>query len=197
MPSIGKRIRDVERLLRKYEGNDDMKEKLSSDLQTLMSEQQQSHVRLKQKEYAIKYHKAKFFERKKVLRTVNSVENEMKRIRELLKNGHFETIEKLGILDKLSYYEDLQNRLIRDLAYILYYPKEMKYISLFGQRHSLEEDNETTDFNESSERIKSAIVYEKLRSIHLDHVSLKNQERAKSLALSFWDEDKKVIACSQ
>ncbi|OZJ03653.1 hypothetical protein BZG36_03930 [Bifiguratus adelaidae] len=108
---IKKRIRDTERTLRRDNVTAKQRNELTRKLramQLLMIDKQVDEL---ERKMATKYHKVKFFERKKV-------ERKLKQLR--LDKGAEDNEQKIHDLEV-------------DLNYIRYYPKTEKYISLFPE----------------------------------------------------------------
>lgn len=101
---------------------------------------------------AIKYHMVKFLERKKVTRMIRSVDGKLK------ENEDSHQLVKM------------RDQLLEDLAYIMYYPKEMKYVSLFPSKGHDEDDEPP-----SRDGDRSTVTSAKARSIATkewrDHLS--------------------------
>ena len=109
---------------------------------------------------AIKYHMVKFLERKKVTRMIRSVDGKLK-----------ETQHSVGLADEDSHQlVKMREQLLEDLAYIMYYPKEMKYVSLFPSKGHDEDDEPP-----SRDGDRSTVTSAKARSIATkewrDHLS--------------------------
>ena len=147
MPPTGKRIRDITRLLSRPNIDEVSRESLTREIERLKAQQDTNVRNEKEKQIAIKYHGIKFFERKKALRNILQVQKKISDAS--LKDKELKKLEK----EKASH--------MTDLAYILYYPKSMKYISLF-----------VAGDDENSEK------------------SLKLKDSARSQAVAAWEADK-------
>jgi len=109
-------LRQTRRLLAKDTLAADVRVETERRLKALEAELQQAELARKERAFALRYHKIKFFERQKVTRKLKQV-----------KNG-LETASSATSTKKLS--SELDNLRV-DLNYILHYPKTKKYISLF------------------------------------------------------------------
>lgn len=99
---------------------------------------------------AIKYHMVKFLERKKVTRMIRSVDGKLKG-----------TQHSVGLADEdIHQLVKMREQLLEDLAYIMYYPKEMKYVSLFPSKGHDEDDEPP-----SRDGDRSTVTSAKARSI--------------------------------
>jgi hypothetical protein len=100
MPSNLKKIRDIERMMKKFGETPELQAKLAQ------AKQGKEKVKLneKMKKNSTKYHMVKFLERKKVTRLVRSVESKIKQ------EGDAAAKAKL---------EKNRDRLLNDLAYIM------------------------------------------------------------------------------
>jgi len=116
MPSIQKKIRDLERVLKKKGDAPD-----TAALQARLSELQQANLQNvqsdKDKKLSIKYHMVKFVERKKLTRKIRNVDTK-------LKSG-------LNAKDEAALQAQRQ-ALEEDLAYVMYFPRSSKYVALFA-----------------------------------------------------------------
>lgn len=73
MPAVGKRIRDIERALRRATASKDTEREtaLREVLQKLQEEKKTNEVKIKEKNNSQKYHMVRFVERQKVPRTTS------------------------------------------------------------------------------------------------------------------------------
>ncbi|KAG0700202.1 hypothetical protein DFH29DRAFT_983162 [Suillus ampliporus] len=96
----------------------------------------------KERTYAIKYHKVKFFERQKLVRRIKQVKRD-------LTSAQGKEREKLeGELDDLRV----------DLNYVLHYPRTKKYISLFPpERRHVDPISTTSDDNDQRITVRALI----------------------------------------
>lgn len=117
------RIRDLKRRLQRERAKESVDASVISDLETsiagLSAAEEDAaaarrHFEL-QKKYAQRYHKVKFFERRKVERKLGQVRRSLQH-------------------DMTPELRRRESELIDDLDYIKYYPRDKKYISLFGGR---------------------------------------------------------------
>ena len=105
MPSNQKKIRDLERLLKKHGDSAELQLKLEQARKAKDDVQ----VKEKTKKNATKYHMVKFVERKKVTRMIRALDSKIK------KQPGSATVTSL---------EQKRNELLDDLAYIMYVVKE-------------------------------------------------------------------------
>ena len=113
MAPIGKRIRDVERALKRCVP--EKEEGLRQTLAALQLEKKANETKLREKNNSQKYHLVKFVERQKLCRRVHKVDNALQSV---------ESKSEKKALTKQR--EDL----VDDLTYVMYYPMSMKYIGM-------------------------------------------------------------------
>jgi hypothetical protein len=108
-----KKLRDLERLLKKKQakGDDDC-ESLVKKIDELKEVKEEVKFQERKKKNAVKYHMIKFIERKKLTRSIRSLESGDK-------------AEDKKTKKRLQ-------QLREDLAYVMYYPSEHKYVALFA-----------------------------------------------------------------
>lgn len=100
MSSNQKRIRDLERMMKKFGNTPDLLAKLEAAKQSKGDVQ----VKEKMRKNSTKYHMVKFLERKKMTRSIRSVESKIKKE---------EDAAELAVLNKK------RDKLMEDLAYIM------------------------------------------------------------------------------
>ena len=117
------RLRDAERWLRRLETNGADQEQITNAqkaVEELRSEKASDEVQRKridkEKRYAERYRKVKFFEKRKVLRRLKRLKREM-----ASSSPPSDGKERLEALEG-------------DLAYVSFYPKDRKYVGLFTVR---------------------------------------------------------------
>ncbi|KAI4518250.1 hypothetical protein K525DRAFT_288607 [Schizophyllum commune Loenen D] len=111
-------LRQARRLLQKDKITADVRNNTERRIKALEEELEKAELARKERTFAAKYHKVKFFERQKALRKVQRLKRE---------------------LAEKPEDEDLQSRLFErrvDLNYVLHYPKLKKYISLYPPQKS-------------------------------------------------------------
>ncbi|RCK65189.1 rRNA-processing protein EFG1 [Candida viswanathii] len=129
---IKKKIRDIERLLKKNAKLPaDKKIEYDRALKALRVELQNSQVQNKAKVISKKYHMVRFFERKKAVRKLKNLRKEFE---EVLKTEVRKDIKKAR---KQVKHGEI------DLAYVILFPKTEKYISLYPSPN----DEDQTDPN--------------------------------------------------
>lgn len=114
--STQKRIRDLQRLLAKKGGDLEAAEAIKVKIQRLTETKIANVEKEKEKRNATKYHMVKFFERKKLTRKIRKIDAELKSV----------TDRKQEKALKIE-----RQRVIEDLAYVMYYPNKLKYVALF------------------------------------------------------------------
>ncbi|KAJ2808952.1 18S rRNA maturation protein [Coemansia guatemalensis] len=134
-----KQVRDVSRLLNRKGLASTARVELERRLKALTIQQGQLTNSQKDKANASRYHKIKFFERKKVDRMLKQIDKKLEP-----KEIDSETREKL-IAEKQD--------LLVNLNYTIYYPNEFKYISLFPADPS----STTEDTAEKRETIRLSV----------------------------------------
>lgn len=116
MPSTKAKIRSIERLMRNRNLGDEATGTLRAQMEDLRSKNDENVRKERERQIATKYHKVKFVERKKITR----------KIRQMEKNSTSDSKGSAGECQE----DDPLYELYCDLAYIMYFPKAMKYISL-------------------------------------------------------------------
>ncbi|KIJ51263.1 hypothetical protein M422DRAFT_776549 [Sphaerobolus stellatus SS14] len=110
-------LRQTKRLLAKENLAADVRIESERRLRSLEADLAKAERARKERSYATKYHKIKFFERQKVCRKIKQLKKEIE--------------DSQTSLEKLSSIRDTLLARRVDLNYILHYPKTQKYISLF------------------------------------------------------------------
>ena len=113
MAPIGKRIRDVERALRRCVP--EKEEGLRETLAALQLEKKANEKKLREKANSQKYHLVKFVERQKICRRVHKVDKALQSVES--------KSEKKALVKQ-------REALLEDLTYVMYYPMTMKYIGM-------------------------------------------------------------------
>ncbi|KAI5066967.1 hypothetical protein GOP47_0017495 [Adiantum capillus-veneris] len=119
-PSIKNQIRAVERLLKKNLPAEvqDVQKKRLEDLKNQGEEHQRAEL---ERKMALRYHKVKFFERRKI-------ERRIKQLEKLLEGTNATEA------DAMKEHPDLNTQLAQlkeDLEYVRFFPRTEKYVSLF------------------------------------------------------------------
>ncbi|KAL1741748.1 hypothetical protein HDZ31DRAFT_44750 [Schizophyllum fasciatum] len=117
-------LRQAKRLLQKDNITADVRNNTERRVKALEEELEKAELARKERTFAAKYHKVKFFERQKALRKVQQLKRE--------------------VADKPD-DTDLQSRLFErrlDLNYVLHYPKLKKYVSLYPPQKSNDADSQ-------------------------------------------------------
>lgn len=145
---IKKKIRDITRLLSKDTLPADVKIANERALKTLKLELEKVQTDNKAKKLAAKYHKVRFFERKKAMRFYKKSEKAIKDIEEQIANCKESDGEEIKELKKkLKKEKRVFEHCKVDLAYVLNFPKTEKYIALYA----------TTDMENLPKKAKDGI----------------------------------------
>lgn len=141
---IKKRIRDLERLLRKKKDilPDTVIIEKERTLDALKLELENAELKRKAKKYSAKYHMVRFFERKKALRKYNQI---------LKKYNNDKSNESLK--------KQLLERKI-DLCYIVNFPRTEKYIALYAN----DDDDDNTDSSNKVENPIRKLIIEQMEN---------------------------------
>ena len=118
MAPIQKAIRDIERCMKKKKEKGESTEFLEKKLALLYDDKTISEQIQKEKRNSAKYHMIKFVERQKLVRKIRSLDQQI-------------TADEQGT--KTASLNDSRAVLMEKLAYVLYYPKELKYVALFAE----------------------------------------------------------------
>ena len=116
MPSIQKKIRDLERVLRR-QSDESTVEAIKAQIASLKETSESNKTADRERKFSTKYRMVKFVERKKVTRKLKQVDTKL---------------QDASLAEALK--EDLhaqRKQLEDDLAYIMYYPGGLKYHALF------------------------------------------------------------------
>jgi hypothetical protein len=149
MAPLQKMIRDLERCIRKKVEKGESIDELKARLKQLKSTKTDADAKKKEQKNATKYHMVKFVERQKVVRKIHAVDKK-------LADG------ALVANDDREQLVDARSALVHDLAYILYFPSSMKYISLFG---AVDAENDSKSHRKQQEARKIAIAeWERVKS---------------------------------
>lgn len=128
---LKKRIRDIERLLKKDNLKADIRIGNERALKGLKIELETTQMNLKAKTLAKKYHMVRFFEKKKAVR-------KYKQAKKLL-----EEVAKTEVKKDIKKARKLVKHCEVDVVYVILFPKTEKYISLYP--NAKEEDAKTTN----------------------------------------------------
>ena len=114
-----KKIRDIERLLKKDKLPADVRTENERAVKALKVELQNTQFNLKAKQVAKKYHMVRFFEKKKAVRKLKQA------------NKNLEDISKTDVRKDIKKARKQVKHCEIDLAYVIMFPKSEKYISLY------------------------------------------------------------------
>jgi hypothetical protein len=181
---IKKKMRDIQRLLSKKRDSLPADVILENEraLETLKVELQNAEQSLKVKKMAKKYHMVRFFERKKALRKYKQAKKE-----------HDELIADKSEKKEIKKARKRLNHAEIDLAYVVNFPKDHKYIALFPNEEGekVQDDNvkkgllQTDEFRNSFKKEIENMVKENRLPISLeDAITGKTGDRM-TLASSF------------
>lgn len=135
-------LRQTRRLLAKESLAADVRVETERRLKALEADLARAETARKERTYAMKYHKVKFFERQKLVRRIKQVK------RDLTSAQGKEQTKLEGELESLRV----------DLNYILHYPKTRKYISLFPpERRQIDTVSTTSDDNDQRISVRALI----------------------------------------
>ncbi|KAG1767482.1 hypothetical protein EV702DRAFT_1146805 [Suillus placidus] len=135
-------LRQTRRLLAKENLAADVRVETERRLKALEADLARAETARKERTYAMKYHKVKFFERQKLVRRIKQVK------RDLTSAQGKEKTKLEGELESLRV----------DLNYILHYPKTRKYISLFPpERRQIDTVSTTSDDNDQRITVRALI----------------------------------------
>lgn len=129
---IKKKIRDISRLLSKDNLSADVKIANERALKTLKLELEKVQTDQKTKKLVQRYHKVRFFEKKKSIRFYKKSEKIIKDIETEISNTTDET-EIKELKKKLKKEKRIFEHCKVDLAYVLNFPRNEKYISLYAK----------------------------------------------------------------
>lgn len=140
-------LRQTRRLLAKESLAADVRVETERRLKALEADLARAETARKERTYAMKYHKVKFFERQKLVRRIKQVKRD-------LTSAQGKEREKLDI--------ELEGLRV-DLNYILHYPKTKKYISLFPpERRQIDSVSTTSDDNDQRIAVR-ALIQDQMR----------------------------------
>ncbi|KAG7928105.1 hypothetical protein KL925_001405 [Ogataea polymorpha] len=122
---IKKKIRDITRLLKRDNLASNVRLENERALEALKSELAAVQATLKAKKLAQRYHKVRFFERKKAVRRYKRALKELKELE--AKDGDPKAIKK-----EFKKQKKVVRHCEVDLAYVLNFPKTEKYIALYA-----------------------------------------------------------------
>lgn len=121
MAPIQKAIRDIQRCMKKKKEKGESTEVLEKRLALLIDDKSISEQIQKEKRNSAKYHMIKFIERQKLVRKIRSLDQQ---------------IAASVDVDSTAILKEKRIELMEKLAYVLYYPKEFKYVALFAETDS-------------------------------------------------------------
>lgn len=116
---VKKKIRDIERLLKKDKLPADVRNENERALKALKVDLDKTQSQLKTQKIAKKYHMVRFFERKKAIR-------KLKQARKT-----FDEVSKTEVKKDIKKARKVLKHCEVDVAYVVLFPKDEKYISLY------------------------------------------------------------------
>ncbi len=174
MAPLKKRIRDLERTLKRKSPEDEGYSVLLENLNKLKTEVDKKNDIEKEKKLAKKYHFVKFVERQKLVRKIHNIEHK-------LDEPNISKKEKSELKDEKKKLKD-------DLIYVIYFPHSFKYLGLLYT---------------SSHNIITSIKFFIIHYLSLalfgknvdneDDYTINQREKARALAKEAYKADKDVI----
>ncbi|OQR97103.1 hypothetical protein ACHHYP_12748 [Achlya hypogyna] len=143
--SLKNKVRNLERFLKKDTLPDDIRAAKAEELAALHAQMGTKAKQEQEREIALKYRKVKFFDRRRVMRT-------LKKLKQQLASEPTKALEKE--------YEAAK----KDMMYIYYYPKGEKYINLFPDK--AKKPLSTEDLARQAELKKAAVKAYKVEESH-------------------------------
>lgn len=144
MPSVQKKIRDLERLIVKI---GDPTADLARRLAILKEEKAQHEKNEHDRKMCDKYHKVKFIERKKITRKLRAIDSQIA--------GRTPSLESSENLT------EKRQQLLDDLKYVMYYPKGLKYVGLLNEDNGDEKSIKKSNALRARARHLASQNYEK------------------------------------
>jgi len=146
VPSIKNRIRNIERTMQR-KGHllpEGVRQEMTTKLAHLQVEQEEAGLVEREKEMAKRYRRNKFFERKKLQRRLLQCTRDL------------ETAATEEDRDRL---QSQRRKLLEDIQYVLYYPRDMKYVSILkNPRAVIDELKSTPDFQAKMDRARQVVL---------------------------------------
>ncbi|CAD8090093.1 unnamed protein product [Paramecium primaurelia] len=182
---IKKQIRDLQRLIDKGHINEEVKQAKQQDLEAKQKQlnQKQNEYKQQQKKidyFARKYRKIKQVDLKKLKRQLEKIQKELEitECREPLLQQESEIQEKIN--------------------YVKYYPKDQKYISLFGKNineHAKEQQEILIDKSKKNFKQKESKKYRMIEETHkqMNDDFLMDEENDQIISKQLVDKQGKVI----
>ncbi|CAD8109725.1 unnamed protein product [Paramecium sonneborni] len=182
---IKKQIRDLQRLIEKGHINEEVKLIKQQDL-----ENKQKQLNQKQNEYKQQQKKIDYFARK--YRKIKQVD--LKKLKRQL-----EKIQKeLEITDNRESLLQVESEIQEKINYVKYYPKDQKYISLFGKNlneHAKEQQEQLIDKSKKNFKQKELKKYRMIEETHkeVNDDFLMDEENVQIVTKQLVDKQGKVI----
>eukprot|EP00960_Hanusia_phi_P045374 757196-Hanusia_phi.AAC.2 len=147
LPSTKNRVRNIERTLARKGDSipEEVKEKMRERIAQLKAEYEEIQLADKEKKYATRYRKVKFFERKKLERLLS---RNAKAIRESDPNSA-----------EFARLNSDRRQMLEDLQYILYFPRDMKYVSVLNNdRETIARLRSSPEFQQKMSRARQIVL---------------------------------------
>ncbi|KAG0149020.1 hypothetical protein CROQUDRAFT_669505 [Cronartium quercuum f. sp. fusiforme G11] len=119
------RLRQANRLLKKQGLSEKLKKATEAQIETLQAALRKKSSKEQERANAIRYHRVKFFDRKKINRRLQQV---IRQLQDIAESGEDNTKDARKQKKRLD--RELQQLRI-DLHYVNAYPKHLKYVSLY------------------------------------------------------------------
>jgi hypothetical protein len=146
-PSTKNKIRSIQRTLDRKGDKipPEVQEKLRSRVEALKKDYDTVKLVEKEREYALKYRKIKFFERKKLERKLAQ---------------HTNALEDKGLSTKeIKSLKKKRDAVLADLQYVLYFPRDMRYVSIFNNPREVTDKLRTSEeFQSKMERARQIVL---------------------------------------
>lgn len=147
VPSTKNRMRSMERTLARRGDRipEDIKAGMRSKIEKLREDYGGVKLAEKERNYALRYRRVKFFERKKLQR-------------KLAKNSKELEDEGLSSKDRRK-LEKKRELIVQDLQYVTYFPRDMKYVSIFqNAREVIDKLRNSEGFEGKMERARQIVL---------------------------------------
>ncbi|KAF0687969.1 Aste57867_20350 [Aphanomyces stellatus] len=160
-PSLKNKIRNLERFLKKDSLPDDVRQAKEEELKTLQAQTEDKQVEDKSREIALKYKKVKFFDRRRLMRTLKKLKRQI------------ETSDDDAKADLEKQYQSAKE----DMMFVYFYPKNEKYINLFQDEkkpHSKEDLTRQAELKKAAKKQFSKLD----KTIAFDHFCFNDEATA-------------------
>ncbi|EQC28616.1 hypothetical protein SDRG_13695 [Saprolegnia diclina VS20] len=145
--SLKNKLRNLERLLKKDTLPEDIRTAKTQELADLQAQVETKLQQETEREISLKYRKVKFFDRRRVMRTLKKLKAQITATRTKALEEAYEAAKK-------------------DMMYIFYYPKGEKYINLFAEKTKKQHSDD--ELARQGELKEAAIKAYKAQKSHAD-----------------------------